>query len=73
VSEWLWRERLEGCAVDLASVSEAQRTLGEIALAWGFNDLSHFSRAFKKHFAMCPKAWRAQAAWRKPLGKSLSG
>jgi AraC-like DNA-binding protein len=67
VSEWLWRERLEGCAAELSRASEAHRSVGEIALSWGFNNLSHFSRSFKKRFGLCPKNWRKQSAWRKPL------
>ncbi|MDD5298786.1 MAG: helix-turn-helix domain-containing protein [Rhodocyclaceae bacterium] len=70
VSEWLWRERLKGCADDLIQASEAHRSVGEIALAWGFNNLSHFSRSFKKRFGLCPKDWRARAPWRKPLAAS---
>lgn len=67
VTDWLWSQRLEGVAADLALFSEAHRTVGEIALGWGFNDHSHFSRAFKKRYGMTPKVWRAQAPWRKPL------
>lgn len=67
VSEWLWRERLEGCAADLSSATEAHRSVGDIALSWGFNDLSHFSHAFKKRFGAPPRDWRKLAAWRKPL------
>jgi AraC-like DNA-binding protein len=74
VSEWLWRERLDGCAADLSRAAEAHRSVGEIALSWGFNNLSHFSRAFKNRFGLCPKDWRKQAPWRKPLTKAeLSG
>lgn len=67
VSEWLWSRRLEGCAGELASPAHAHRMVGEIALAWGFNDLSHFSRVFRQRFGMTPKEWRNQAPWRKPL------
>ena len=67
VSEWLWAERLQGAAAELGGPALAHRTVGEIALAWGFNDLSHFSRVFKKRFGLAPKAWRAQAPWRQPL------
>ncbi|MCA8093742.1 helix-turn-helix domain-containing protein [Burkholderia anthina] len=28
------------------------------AVRWGFNDMSHFSRAFRERFAMSPRAWR---------------
>lgn len=67
VSDWLWGERLAGCAADLSSPAQAHRSVGEIALAWGFNDVSHFSRAFKKRFGVAPKAWRSHAPWRQPL------
>ena len=70
VSEWLWRERLAGCAADLSRPGEAHRSVGEIALSWGFNNLSHFSHSFKKRFGLCPKEWRKQAPWRKPLGEA---
>jgi AraC-like DNA-binding protein len=66
-SAWLWNRRLEGCADDLHDVAAARRSMGDIALSWGFNDLSHFSHAFKKRFGTSPKEWRKRAPWRKPL------
>lgn len=67
VADWFWGERLEGCAGDLGSPAHAHRTVGEIALSWGFNDLSHFSHAFKKCFGITPREWRNRAPWRAPL------
>jgi AraC-like DNA-binding protein len=32
--------------------------VSEIAYRWGFNDLSHFNRSFRAHFAMTPREWR---------------
>jgi AraC family transcriptional activator of tynA and feaB len=32
--------------------------ISEIAYAWGFNDLSHFNRAFRARFGMTPREWR---------------
>ena len=52
------KERLSQCARDLASPMLAQRQIGEIAFAWGFNDLSHFGRVFREHYGASPREWR---------------
>jgi AraC-like DNA-binding protein len=54
--------RLEQCKRDLHDPAQAHRHVGEIAFAWGFNDLGHFSRAFKEHFGHSPRDWRAAAS-----------
>jgi AraC-like DNA-binding protein len=51
-------QRLEQCKRDLASPVHARRHIGEIAFAWGFNDLSHFGRAFREQFGLSPRDWR---------------
>jgi AraC-like DNA-binding protein len=51
-------ERLAQCRRDLSSPTLAHRHVGEIAFAWGFNDLSHFGRVFREHFGMSPRDWR---------------
>jgi AraC-like DNA-binding protein len=51
-------QRLEHCRRDLASPAHAHRHIGEIAFAWGFNDLSHFGRVFREHFGMSPRDFR---------------
>jgi AraC-like DNA-binding protein len=51
-------QRLEHCRRDLSSPAHAHRHIGEIAFAWGFNDLSHFGRVFREHFGMSPRDWR---------------
>ena len=55
---WVREHRLDGCAV--ASRDPNQRTfnISEIAYAWGFNDLSHFNKAFRARFSMTPREWR---------------
>lgn len=52
------RERLSQCARDLASPMLAHRQVGEIAFAWGFNDLSHFGRVFRERYGVSPREWR---------------
>lgn len=50
IAEWIWVQRLEGVRADLLDPAHADRTIGEIAISWGFVDVSHFSRAFRAHF-----------------------
>lgn len=51
-------QRLEQCRRALSSVQHAHRHVGEIAFAWGFNDLSHFGRVFREQYGMSPRDWR---------------
>ena len=37
------------------------RHVGDIAFAWGFNDLAHFSRIFRLRFGASPREWREHA------------
>lgn len=57
--KYVWRMRL-----DLASRRLATKdwTLSQIADSVGFKDPFHFSHAFKAHFNMSPKAYRAQSS-----------
>ena len=55
-------QRLERCKRDLSSPMLAHRHVGEIAFAWGFNDLSHFGRVFREHFGMSPRDFRQSKA-----------
>jgi AraC-like DNA-binding protein len=54
-------QRLERCKRDLSDPAYAARHVGDIAFAWGFNDLAHFSRTFKQRFGASPREWREQA------------
>jgi AraC-like DNA-binding protein len=56
--------RLERCKRDLRDSAQGYRHVGEIAFAWGFNDLGHFSRSFKERFGVAPREWRYGAAAR---------
>ncbi len=52
--------RLERCRRALEDPRQAHRTIGDIAFAWGFSDLSHFTRRFKAEFGVSPGEYRRQ-------------
>jgi AraC-like DNA-binding protein len=54
--------RLDRVASHLRSSDHARSTLTEIALAWGFNDPSYFSRAFRARFGMTAREYRNPTA-----------
>lgn len=51
--------RLARCREELGSPLHAGEHVTEIALRWGFNDLPHFSRAFRAAFGLAPRNYRA--------------
>ena len=58
----VWARRLERCRDDLLDPACASLPVGDIALRWGFNDLSHFSRAFRARFGCSPRECRLPRA-----------
>jgi AraC-like DNA-binding protein len=59
VAEQIRDARLERCRRDLADPRLADRTVLEVALAWGFQSAAHFSRAFRARYGMSPRDARA--------------
>ncbi len=57
-NRWLWGQRLERCRELLTDPRHRGRMISEIAFANGFNDMAHFSRAFKKRFNQSPRSFR---------------
>ena len=53
---YVWQRRLTRCHHDLANSRYSGRSVSETALRWGFNDFSHFSRAFKNKYGLPPSA-----------------
>jgi len=54
VSAYIWGRRLQRCREALEMPAERHRTVTEIALAAGFNSMSHFSSAFRRRFGVTP-------------------
>jgi AraC-like DNA-binding protein len=51
--QWLWEQRL---TASYRLLSESGARVTEVALSYGFKDLSHFSRAFRGKFGVAPSA-----------------
>jgi AraC-like DNA-binding protein len=51
--------RLAAMRRDLADPRLADRSITQIALAWGFADAAHASRAFSAAYGLSPSRWRA--------------
>jgi AraC-like DNA-binding protein len=57
----IWAYRLERCRSALSDPSQAHRAISEIAFAWGFNNMSHFSRLFRERAGVSPREYREAA------------
>jgi AraC-like DNA-binding protein len=53
--------RLEACIRELQQTGPEARPITDIALSWGFNNLSHFSRVFREHTGRSPSEFRQAA------------
>ena len=58
VSEYIKRERLRGCLLDLRDAGFDCQSITEIAFSWGFNSAAHFSSSFRKEFGLSPRDYR---------------
>ena len=58
---WVLEHRLKACGATLRDPNQQLLNISEIAYRWGFNDLSHFNKAFRAHFDMSPREWRHSA------------
>jgi AraC-like DNA-binding protein len=59
-ARWLWQKRLEASHTSLTE-GRAQH-IADVAVACGFSDFSHFSRAFKKTYGVAPNTLVKQRA-----------
>jgi AraC-like DNA-binding protein len=69
VSRHILERRLERCRRDL--VIEPRLSITEIAFRWGFNDMAHFSRAFRRQHGETASAYRGRFS-RNPAGEDPS-
>ena len=67
VMRHVWERRLERCRRDLSDPAMRRRSIGEIAFAAGFNDLSHFSRAYRLRYSYGPRETRIASMVHEPI------
>jgi AraC-like DNA-binding protein len=56
--QWVLDNRLQACRRAFDDPRQNSFTISQIAFGWGFNDLSHFSKAFKARFGASPAQYR---------------
>ncbi|KAA1173267.1 helix-turn-helix domain-containing protein [Marinobacter salinexigens] len=56
--QYIIHQRLLRCQRDLSNPGMSRRTITEIALSWGFQHSTHFSRRFKSEFGVTPHDFR---------------
>lgn len=61
VSRYIQQLRLEGCHKDLTNSEFNNISISNVALAWGFGDLSHFNRCFKAQYSCTPRQIRLRS------------
>ncbi|MGE4481468.1 helix-turn-helix domain-containing protein [Acidocella sp.] len=60
LSDFIWQSRLERCAMSLKAERSMGMSIGQIAFQHGFNNFSHFSRMFHRHFGCTPSLYRQE-------------
>lgn len=62
VAGYILAQRLAACRRVLADRSHAHRSLTDIALGLGFQNMAHFSRVFRAHLGVAPSDFRRASA-----------
>ncbi|MBX3530667.1 MAG: helix-turn-helix domain-containing protein [Rhizobiaceae bacterium] len=58
ISAYIKEERLKASANELRAPRHAADSITEIAMRWGFSEVSHFSRSFRDQFGYSPREYR---------------
>jgi AraC-like DNA-binding protein len=66
VARLIQERRLARCRRALGDPLQSHRSVSEIAYAWGFSDMTHFGRCFRKAYGLSPRDYRGRAARPKP-------
>ena len=61
LASYILHLRLQACIRELQQHGPQARPITDIALSWGFSNLSHFSRVFRGHTGLSPSEFRQ--AW----------
>ena len=69
LASYILRLRLEACLRELQPSGLEARPITDIALSWGFNNLSHFSRVFRHHAGLSPSEFRQSSIMSAAAGR----
>ncbi len=58
VMAYILDRRLHRCHAALTDPAQGGRSISNIAFGWGFNDMSHFARAFRARYGIGPRELR---------------
>lgn len=61
IARLIWSRRLARCRAALDDWRQAQRSISDIAYGWGFSDMTHFARSFRKAYGALPSEYRKRA------------
>lgn len=67
---WVRAERLARCRRELADPALRHRSIAQVAQAWGFGDMTNFSRSFREIFGVSPRGYR-QASLEGSFGRQF--
>ncbi|MFO1295770.1 MAG: helix-turn-helix domain-containing protein [Rubrivivax sp.] len=62
VAGYVLARRLEACRQAFVDRASAHRSITDIALGAGFQNMAHFSRVFRAHLGVAPSDYRRAAA-----------
>ena len=69
---WVRLERLTRCQRELSDARLRHRSIAQVAQAWGFGDMTNFSRSFRENFGVSPRKFRELALSGKNPAQVLS-
>jgi AraC-like DNA-binding protein len=58
VAGYILRRRIEACRLAFDDRAQDRRSITDIALAFGFSSMAHFSRVFRAHMGVAPSDYR---------------
>lgn len=61
-ANYIWSQRLRRCKRDLADPRLSHRQISDIAYAWGFGNMTHFSHIFRKSEGITAREYREKHA-----------
>lgn len=67
-ANWIWAMRTEQAHLRLTAPEQHKKSLTELAFEVGFNDMAHFSRAYRGRYGCTPRQARLAALSGEPVG-----